>query len=73
MYDGIIRSVVDFGIFVQIAPGKDGLVHVSAIDRDKQRNLAKICEIGSKLKVIVTAYDKTTGRVRLVAPDLEKK
>ncbi|MFC1854457.1 polyribonucleotide nucleotidyltransferase [Candidatus Dependentiae bacterium] len=71
-YDGIVRSIVDFGMFVQIVPGKDGLVHISAIAKDKQKDLTNICEIGSKLKVVVTAYDKRTGRIRLVAPELEK-
>lgn len=69
-YDGIIRSVVGFGIFVQIVPGKDGLVHISAVVREKQSDLANLCEVGKKLRVTVTAYDKKTGRIRLVAPSL---
>jgi polyribonucleotide nucleotidyltransferase len=70
-YDGIVRSIVDFGVFVQILPGKDGLVHVSAIARDKQSQLNDLLPIGSTLKVVVTAADKKTGRIRLVAPSLE--
>jgi polyribonucleotide nucleotidyltransferase len=70
-YNGIVRSVVDFGLFVQVVPGKDGLVHVSSIARDKQSRLAELLPIGSSLKVIVTSNDKKTGRIRLVAPELE--
>jgi len=55
-----------------LVPGKDGLVHVSAIARDKQQGLDRRFKNGDILHVKVVAYDKETGRVRLVAPDLEK-
>lgn len=71
-YDGLVRSIVEFGIFVQLVPGKDGLVHVSSIAREKQRKLEELAPVGSILKVVVTANDTKTGRIRLVAPSLEK-
>lgn len=70
-FDGIVRRITDFGIFVELVPGKDGLVHISSIDREKQSSLEQNVKIGSSLKVRVTAYEKETGRVRLVAPELE--
>ena len=71
-YNGIVRNIVHFGVFVQIVPGKDGLIHISAITRDKQNNLADLLPIGSDLKVVVTSNDVKTGRVGLVAPSLEQ-
>jgi len=44
-FDGIIRKITDFGIFVELVPGKDGLVHISNIDRSKQRNLDKLYKV----------------------------
>ena len=71
-FDGKIRRIVDFGIFVELVPGKDGLVHISTIAREKQATLERDYKVNDILKVKVIAYDKETGRVRLVAPELEK-
>ncbi len=71
MYDGIVRRHVEFGLFVELVPGCDGLVHVSAINKSKQANIEKIAPQGSILKVRVAAVDKAAGRIRLTAPDLE--
>jgi len=70
-YNGIVRNIVPFGVFVQIFPGKDGLIHISAIARDKQNNLADLLPIGSDLKVIVKSNDVKTGRIGLVSQELE--
>lgn len=71
-YDGIVRRVVDFGIFVELVPGKEGLVHISSIARDKQRDLERTHKINDIIKVKVIHFDKETGRIRLIAPELEK-
>jgi polyribonucleotide nucleotidyltransferase len=71
-FTGIIKRIADFGLFVELVPGKEGLVHVSSISRSKQRDIDRICKINDTLKVKVTAYDRETDRIRLVAPDLEK-
>lgn len=70
-YNGIVRNIVDFGVFVQVAPGTDGLVHNSVIARDKQRRLAELLTVGGQLKVIVKSVDREKGRIGLVAPELE--
>ena len=68
---GIIRRVTDFGVFVELVPGKEGLVHVSTIAKAKQRTFDDLYKLGDTLQVKITAYDKETDRIRLVAPDLE--
>ncbi|MCB9492946.1 MAG: polyribonucleotide nucleotidyltransferase [Epsilonproteobacteria bacterium] len=70
-FEGIIRRFADFGLFVELVAGKEGLVHVSSIARDKQRTIDQEYKVGDPLTVKVTAYDKETGRIRLVAPELE--
>ncbi len=65
IFDGIVRRVAEFGLFVELVPGKDGLVHVSAIPREKQRALAKEYPVESKLRVQVAEYDAEQDRVRL--------
>ncbi|MFH1831942.1 MAG: polyribonucleotide nucleotidyltransferase [bacterium] len=64
-FEGIIKKVAEFGLFVELVAGKEGLVHISSIPRDLQRNLNDNYRTGDKLKVQVVAYEKSTGRVRL--------
>jgi polyribonucleotide nucleotidyltransferase len=65
VYTGKIKRIAEFGIFVEIAPGLDGLVHISTIPRDKQQQLAKEYPLDSEVQVEVTDYDQATGRIRL--------
>ena len=72
VFNGTIRRFTEFGIFVEVAPGRDGLVHISTVAKSLQRDLERNYRLGDKLTVKITAYDKETGRIRLVAPELEK-
>jgi polyribonucleotide nucleotidyltransferase len=71
-FNGIIRRIAEFGIFIEIVPGKEGLVHISTIAKAKQKDFERNYKINDRIKVKVTAYDKETDRIRLVAPELEK-
>ena len=73
VFEGIVRRVAEFGLFVELVPGKDGLVHVSMIDREKQKTLERDFPIGTALQVKVVSYDAETGRVRLTAPSLKRQ
>ena len=64
-YDGKIRRHTDFGMFVELVPGQDGLIHISAIPKDQQRDMNKFYPLNSILPVEVAAYDQATGRIRL--------
>ncbi len=70
-FEGIVRRVVDFGLFVELVPGKDGLVHISTIDRDKQESLESDYPEGTPLRVKVASFDPERGRVGLIAPELQ--
>jgi len=65
VYPGKIRRLVDFGLFVELVPGQDGLVHISNIPREKQRTFMKDFKVDENVFVKIVDYDKETGRIRL--------
>ena len=64
VYNGTVSSVKDFGAFIEIAPGKDGLCHVSELAIGFVKSVDEICRVGDKLQVKVIAIDDQ-GRVKL--------
>ncbi|MEI6240473.1 MAG: S1 RNA-binding domain-containing protein [Planctomycetia bacterium] len=68
--DGIVRSVRDFGAFVDIGNGVEGLVHVSQLSWDRVANPADVLQPGQKVRVIVKKIDRQTGKIALSARDL---
>jgi polyribonucleotide nucleotidyltransferase len=64
IYDGKVAKIMDFGAFVTILPGKDGLVHISQISDERVANVADKLSEGDQVKVKVLEVDKQ-GRIRL--------
>lgn len=64
IYDGKVAKIMDFGAFVTILPGKDGLVHISQISNERVENVADKLSEGDVIKVKVLEVDKQ-GRIRL--------
>jgi polyribonucleotide nucleotidyltransferase len=64
IYDGKVVRITDFGAFVEILPGTDGLVHISQISPDHLRNVEEAIQMGDQIKVMVTNVDNE-GKVRL--------
>ena len=64
VYNGIVRRVTDFGAFVEILPGTDGLVHISELDVGRVEKVTDICNVGDRMEVKVISIDGD-GRVRL--------
>ncbi len=64
IYDGIVSSVRDFGAFVEILPGRDGLVHISELSSGYVSSVDTICKVGDAMKVIVIDIDDQ-DRVKL--------
>ena len=74
IYRGKIRRLVDFGLFVELVPGQDGLVHVSNIPRHQQRTFMKDFKVDDIVFVKIVDHDKETGRIRLrLVADPDKK
>ncbi|QDV23133.1 Polyribonucleotide nucleotidyltransferase [Aureliella helgolandensis] len=64
IYDGTVSSVRDFGAFVEILPGRDGLVHISELSSGYVSSVDDICKVGDAMKVIVIDIDDQ-DRVKL--------
>jgi polyribonucleotide nucleotidyltransferase len=64
VYDGRVAKLMDFGAFVTILPGKDGLVHISQICEERVQNVSDKLTEGDQVKVKVLEVDKQ-GRIRL--------
>jgi len=64
IYEGRVAKLMDFGAFVNILPGKDGLVHISQISEERVENVSDKLSEGDIVKVKVLEVDKQ-GRVRL--------
>ena len=64
IYEGKVISIKDFGAFIEIQEGQDGLCHVSELDENYVRNVSDVVSIGDIVKVKVIAIDEQ-GRVKL--------
>ena len=64
IYEGKVAKIMDFGAFVNILPGKDGLVHISQISDERVENVSDKLSEGDMVKVKVLEVDRQ-GRIRL--------
>ncbi len=71
IYEGKVAKLMDFGAFVTILPGKDGLVHISQISRERVENVSDKLREGDHVKVKVLEVDKQ-GRIRLSMKAVEE-
>lgn len=68
IYKGKVVRIMDFGAFVEIAPGKDGLVHISKLDRQRVERVEDVVSIGDEIVVKVLEIDRQ-GRINLSRKD----
>lgn len=64
VYDGVVKRIMAFGAFVEILPGKDGLVHISKLAPYRVEDINKEVKVGQRFKVEVTEVD-SQGRINL--------
>ena len=72
IYEGKVARLMDFGAFVTILPGKDGLVHISQISNERVEKVSDKLAEGDEVKVKVLEVDRQ-GRVRLSMKDVDAK
>jgi len=72
IYEGKVAKLMDFGAFVTILPGKDGLVHISQISRERVENVGDKLREGEVVRVKVLEVDKQ-GRIRLSIKALQEE
>lgn len=68
IYKGKVVRIMDFGAFVEIAPGKDGLVHISKLDKSRVEKVTDVVSVGDEIVVKVTEIDRQ-GRINLSRKD----
>ena len=64
IYEGEVKTIKDFGAFVQILPGTDGMVHISELKNERVKNVTDVVKEGDMIKVKVIDIDNR-GRIRL--------
>jgi polyribonucleotide nucleotidyltransferase len=64
LYSGTVKKVMDFGAFVEIFPGTDGLVHISELDTERVKNVTDVLKEGDKVLVKCIGIDKQ-GKIKL--------
>ena len=71
MYVGKVIRIVEFGAFVNILPGTDGLLHISQISNERIANVSDVLKEGQEIKVQVADVDNR-GRIKLTMKDIEQ-
>jgi ribosomal protein S1 len=65
VYRGLVKSVRDFGAFVEILPGQEGLLHISEMANYRVNTVTDICKEGDYVAVKVIEIDERSGKIRL--------
>ena len=65
IYQGKVKSIMPFGAFVEILPGRDGLLHVSEIDWKRVENVEEYLKVGDTVEVKLIEIDPKTNKLRL--------
>ena len=69
VYKGVVTRLMNFGAFVEIAPGKEGLVHISKLDLKRVEKVEDVVTVGDEVLVKVTEID-SQGRINLSRRDV---
>ena len=69
IYKGVVKTITTFGAFVEILPGKDGLCHISKLDKDRVEKVEDVCKEGDTMIVKVMEIDEKTGKISLSRKD----
>ena len=70
IYDGTVTRIMNFGAFVDIGGGKEGLLHISKISSKRVEKVEDVLNVGDEVTVKVTEIDNQ-GRINLSMKDLE--
>ena len=71
VYDGVVTKIMDFGAFVEIIPGKDGLLHISQIDNKRVEKVSDYFKVGDKVTVKLIKIEN--GKFSLSRKELLKE
>jgi len=72
IYEGEVMKIMPFGAFVNILPGVDGLVHISAIANKRLKTVEEVLKEGQRVRVIVKEIDSKTGKISLSMKEVDQ-
>jgi small subunit ribosomal protein S1 len=70
---GVVRSITDFGLFVEIEEGIEGLIHSSQLELDRETSLQEIFKVGQQIESEVTNVDRNERRISLSVRAIKKR
>lgn len=65
VYHGVVKNITAFGAFVEVLPGKDGLLHISEIDHKRLEKVEGVLKVGDEIDVKLIEIDSKTGKLKL--------
>jgi len=65
IYEGVVKTVTDFGAFVEFMPNRDGLVHISELDVKRVGRTEDVCKVGDVMRVKLIGFEPRSGKVKL--------
>lgn len=65
VYKGKVKNIMPFGAFIEIMPGKDGLLHISEIEHRRLEKVEEVLKEGDQIEVKLIAVDEKTGKLKL--------
>jgi len=65
IYRGTVKKIMDFGAFVEILPGTEGLCHISQLAHERVRQVSDVVKEGDVIDVKVLEVDNKSGKIRL--------
>ena len=65
IYHGTVKNITAFGAFVEVLPGKDGLLHISEIDHKRIEKVESVLKVGDEIDVKLIEIDSKTGKLKL--------
>ena len=71
IFEGDVISIKEFGAFIEFAPGKEGMVHISKISKDRIKTVEEVLTLGDHVKVVCLGKDKM-GRISFSMKDVEQ-
>ena len=69
VFEGKVISIKEFGAFIEFAPGKEGMVHISKISKERIKQVEDVLTLGDKVKVVCLGKDKM-GRISFSMRDV---
>ena len=73
VYQGKVTKIISCGAIVEVLPGKEGLLHISKIRKERVEKIEDVLKVGDKIEVKVTDSDKDSGKFSLISTEILKK